>query len=141
MPGETPGRIQATRWLAQSERDLSDARFCAAGGRHALACFMAHQCAEKAVTSFLYASGAEDVWGHALADLCQDAMAFEPGFQTIQSSAILLDKHFFMARYPSALPGGIPADAYDGNESARAVEIASEVLAFCRQRIAEVHQA
>ncbi len=141
MPGKTPGRTQAALWFAQSERDLGDARFCASGNRHALACFMAHQCAEKAVTAFLFASGAEDVWGHALADLCQDAMAFEPGFQTIQSAAILLDKHYFMARYPSALPGGIPADAYDGNESARAVEIASDVFDFCRQRIAELPSA
>ena len=138
MPAEAQGRRQAARWLAQSERDLGDAGFCAAGSRHALACFMAHQCAEKAVTAFLYARGAEDVWGHALADLCQDAMAFEPGFQTIQSAAVLLDKHYFMARYPSALPGGIPADAYDANESTRAVEIATDVLGFCRQRIAEL---
>ena len=38
---------------------------------------MAQQCGEKAVAAFLFARGAERVWGNALADLCEDAMAFD----------------------------------------------------------------
>ena len=77
----------------------------AGAGRYALACFLCHQAAEKAVTAYLLARGAEGVWGHALADLCEDAMALDPSFDFIKSVAGLLDKHYLGARYPSALPG------------------------------------
>ena len=125
----------AARWLRQAVRDLADAEFVAAAGRHALACFLCHQAAEKAVTAYLLARGAEQVWGHALADLCEDAMAFDPSFDFIKSLAGLLDKHELGARYPSALPGGVPAEAYDSHDSERALEIAREVQEFVRGRL------
>jgi HEPN domain-containing protein len=126
----------ASLWLRQSERDLADAEFVAAAGRHALACFLAHQVAEKAVTAYLLARGAEQVWGHALADLCEDAMALDPSFDLVKSLAGLLDKHYLGARYPSTLPGGVPAEAYDKQDAARALEIARDVLRFVRERLA-----
>ena len=126
----------ASRWLRQAEHDLADAAFVAGGGRHALACFLCHQTAEKAVTAYLLARGAEHVWGHALADLCEDAMALDPSFDLIKSVAGLLDKHYLGARYPSTLPGGVPAEAFDAHDSARALEIARDVLQFVHQRLA-----
>ncbi|MBM3140349.1 MAG: HEPN domain-containing protein [Chloroflexi bacterium] len=141
MPGEGAAggpRAEHERWVRQARRDLEDARFAAEGGRHALACFLCHQFAEKAVTSYLYARGAEHVWGHALADLCEDAMALDPSFDLLKSSAALLDKHYLGARYPSALPGGIPADAYDATDAARALAIAEEVARFIDARMADV---
>ena len=142
----TPGAIagagdgasrDAARWLTQADHDLADAAFVAGAGRHALACFLCHQAAEKAVTAYLLARGAERVWGHALADLCEDAMALDPSFDFIKSVAGLLDKHYLGARYPSTLPGGVPAEAYDGHDAARALEIARDVLEFVRSRLAE----
>lgn len=121
-------------WMAQARHDMDAAEANAAQGRHALACFLSHQAAEKAVTGFLYSRGAEQVWGHALADLCEDALAFDPSFDLIKSVAMLLDKHYLGARYPSALPGGVPAEAHDGTDSARAVEIAREVLKAVAER-------
>ena len=53
----------AGRWMKQAGIDLADAEFVAASGRHALACFLSHQSAEKAVTGYLLARGAEMVWG------------------------------------------------------------------------------
>jgi HEPN domain-containing protein len=125
----------AGHWLRQAEHDLDDAEFVAAAGRHALACFLCHQVAEKAVTAYLLSRGAEHVWGHALADLCEDAIALDPSFDLIKSLAGLLDKHYLGARYPSALPGGIPAEAHDAHDSARALDIAREVLASVRSRV------
>ena len=110
----------------------------AGAGRHALACFLCHQAAEKAVTAYLLARGAEQVWGHALADLCEDAMALDPSFDFIKSVAGLLDKHHLGARYPSALPGGVPAEAFDRHDSDRALEIARQVHEFVRARLAEL---
>jgi HEPN domain-containing protein len=126
----------AGAWLAQSAHDLDDARFVSGSGRHALACFLSHQAAEKAVTAYLLARGAERVWGHALADLCEDALALDPSFDLIKTVAILLDKHFLGARYPSALPGGVPAEAYEAADSERAVEIAADVRHFVDERLA-----
>ncbi len=130
-------RRDAERWLTQAAYDLADAEYAASGGRHALACFLCHQAAEKTVTGYLLARGAERVWGHALADLCEDAMAVDPSFDLVKSLGGLLDKHYLGARYPSALPGGVPAEAYEGQDSGRALEIAREVLRFVRERLAD----
>lgn len=135
---ERPSRQQgaAERWLEQARHDLRDASFVADSGRHALGCFLCHQAAEKAVTAYLFARGAEQVWGHALADLCEDALAFDPSFDFVKSIAALLDKHYLGARYPSTLPGGVPALAYDAVDSGHAIEIASEVLRYVEARLA-----
>ena len=125
----------ASRWMTQSRADLADAEFLAASGRHALACFLCHQSAEKAVTSYLLARGAEMVWGHSLADLCEDAMAVEPSFDFMKSIGPLLDKHYMGARYPGGLPGGVPADVYEEYDSERALEIARDIIQFSQERI------
>ena len=129
-------RRGAARWLKQASYDLADAEFVAGTGRHALACFLCHQAAEKTVTAYLLARGAEQVWGHALADLCEDAMALDPSFDFIKSVAGLLDKYYLGARYPSGLPGGVPAEAFDGYDSARALEIARDVQRFVGDKLA-----
>lgn len=128
-------------WLRQADYDLADAAFVAAAGRHALSCFLCHQSAEKAVTAYLLARGAERVWGHALADLCEDAIALDPSFDLVKSVAVLLDKHHLGARYPSALPGGVPSEAHDHHDSARALELARHVREFVRARLAELHSS
>ncbi|MDP6822003.1 MAG: HEPN domain-containing protein [Dehalococcoidia bacterium] len=125
----------AERWMTQSATDLADAEFVAASGRHALACFLCHQSAEKAVTGYLLARGAEMVWGHSLADLCEDAMAVEPSFDFMKSIGPLLDKHYSGARYPGGLPGGVPAEVYEAYDSERALEIARDINQFSRERI------
>ena len=77
-------RAEGARWLAQADRDLDDARLAQEHERFNLACFMAQQCGEKAMKGFLYARGAEDVWGHSLADLCEDAKIFEMLFDVLK---------------------------------------------------------
>ena len=123
-------------WLRQSEHDLNDARMVSESGRHALACFLSHQAAEKAVTAYLLARGAERVWGHALADLCEDALTLDPSFDLIKTVAVLLDKHVLGARYPTALPGGVPAEAYEAADSERALEVAGDVRRSVDERLA-----
>jgi len=125
---------EAARWRAQAAYDLDDARFSAANGRHALACFLSQQSAEKAVAAFLFSKGADSVWGHALADLCEDAIALDPSFDLIKSVAILLDKYYSTTRYPTGLPGGVPHDAFDATDADRALEIAQDVLDFVDAR-------
>ena len=126
---------ETARWRRQAAFDLEDARHCADSGRYAPACFFSHQAAEKAVVAYLYARGAELVWGHGLADLCEDAMAFDPSFDLLKSSAAHLDKHYLGARYPSGIPAGVPSEVYDETDSDRAIAIAEEVLRFVDTRL------
>ena len=122
--------------MAQARRDQEGAVLAAEGGFHALACFLCQQAGEKAVTGYLFARGADHVWGHALADLCEDAMQLDASFDVVKSVAMLLDKYYLPTRYPTGLPGGVPYDVYDAVDSARALEIAGDVLQFVDTRLA-----
>jgi len=126
---------EGARWLRQAEQDLEDAEFLREGGRFNLACFMGQQAAEKAVKAFLYHRGAEDVWGHSLIDLCEDAKLFDMMFDVVKSDARQLDKYYEITRYPHHLPGGIPSAAFDRIDSDRAIDLAQEVVGFVRERI------
>ena len=125
-------KSEGARWMRQAEQDLEDARFLKEGGRHNLACFMGQQAGEKAVKAYLYHQGVEDVWGHSLADLCEDAKLLNMMFDVIKSMAILLDKYHDLTRYPHLLPGGVPSEAYNEEDSDRAVYIAQEVISFVK---------
>ena len=128
-------RDSSISWLAQADADLEAARANAEQDRHALACFLAHETAVKAVKGFLYKKGAEMVWGDHLSDLCEDAMAFDASFDFVKSVGALLDKHALGARNPDAVGGAVPAQLYDANDSGHSIEIASEVLEAVRVKI------
>ena len=85
---------QARRWLEQAKRDLEDARFNREGGRFALACFLAQQSAEKALKAFIYSAEADLVWGHSVANLCDDAARYDSEFSTLKPTLSPLDKYY-----------------------------------------------
>jgi HEPN domain-containing protein len=126
---------EGARWLRQAQQDLDDAEFTREGARFNLACFLGQQAAEKAIKAFLYFRGAEDVWGHSLIDLCEDAKIFEMFFDTIKSEARQLDKYYYITRYPEFLPGGIPSEAFDRVDADRAIELSTIVVDFVRERV------
>ena len=126
---------EGARWLRQSVQDLEDADFCRDGGRFNLACFLGQQAAEKAVKGYLYHRRVEDVWGHSLIDLCEDAKLFDMMFDTIKSIAQQLDKYFEITRYPSYLPGGIPSEAFDRVDADRSIELSQQVVEFVKERV------
>ena len=126
---------EAARWIRQAAQDLDDAGFASDGGRFNLACFLGQQAAEKAVKAFLFHRRVEDVWGHSLVDLCEDAKLFDMMFDTIKSEAGQLDKYFEITRYPSFLPGGIPSEAFDKVDADRSIDLSQRVVAFVKERI------
>ncbi len=128
---------EGDRWMRQAERDLEDGRFLQEGKRYNLACFVSQQAGEKALKAYLYHHGAEDVWGHSLADLCEDAKVLNRMFDVIKSLAVLLDKYHDLTRYPHMLPGGIPSEAYDEVDAERAIHIAQEVISFVKVQMVE----
>jgi HEPN domain-containing protein len=126
---------EAARWLEQARRDLDDARFAASGARWNLACFLSQQAAEKALKAFLYARGAEAVWGHSVAELCQEAAAQDAAFGALRVEAAALDQYYIPTRYPNGLPGGIPADAYVRTDAERALGLCAAVIDLVGARI------
>ena len=128
-------RKEGARWFRQAIQDLDDAGFSRDGSRFNLACFLGQQAAEKALKAYLYHRGAEDVWGHSLIDLCEDAKLFDMFFDTVKSEARQLDKYYEITRYPSYLPSGIPSEAFDEVDADRSIELAQGVVDFVRERI------
>lgn len=128
-------RKEGARWFRQAMQDLDDADFSRDGSRFNLACFLGQQAAEKALKAYLYHRGAEDVWGHSLIDLCEDAKLFDMFFDTVKSEARQLDKYYEITRYPSFLPSGIPSEAFDKVDADRSIELAQGVVDFVRERI------
>ena len=128
-------KSEATRWLRQAEQDLMDASYNKDGERFNISCFLCQQASEKAIKAFLYLKGAEDVWGHSLIDLCEDAKIFDMFFDTIKSEARQLDKYYELTRYPEFLPGGICSEAFDANDADRAYELSGFVVGFVKERI------
>ena len=129
-------KAEGARWLRQARQDLDDASFAKDGERFNLACFLGQQAAEKAVKGYLYFRGAEDVWGHSLIDLCEDARLFDMMFDVLKSDARQLDKYFEITRYPSFLPSGIPSEAFDGIDADRSIDLSQRVLKFVEERMA-----
>ena len=62
-------------------------------------------------------------------------MQLDTSFDVIKSVAMLLDKYHQPTRYPTGLPGGVPHDVYDQVDSARALEIARDVLQFVSTKL------
>ena len=125
---------EGRRWLLQGEQDLNDGEFNLSGKRYNVTCFLAQQSAEKALRAYLFSKGAEEVWGHSVAELCKDAQTFDPAFSQLDPKASPLDKYYIPTRYPNALPGGIPSKAFDENDAKKAIRLAKEVIEFVKLR-------
>ena len=56
-------------------------------------------------------------------------------FDTIKAEARQLDKYYDITRYPTYLPSGIPAEAFDDIDAERALELAEIVVRFVEPRV------
>ncbi len=121
-------RDEGLRWLGQARRDLDDARYLQEGERWSLTCFHAQQAAERALKGLLILRGAEDPWGHSVADLAQLAVSLDERWRSWRVDVTGLDLYYIPTRYPDALPGGLPADAFTGDDAERALGKAQGVL-------------
>jgi HEPN domain-containing protein len=131
-------RLEGERWLAQAEDDLEAGRVLLAVGKHPQAAFMAQQAGEKALKGLWFALGL-DPWGHSLARLVRDL----PGewgqkLSPLLSLALALDKLYIPTRYPDALPGLTPKEAYTREEAEAALAHAEVILERVRQAFTEI---
>ena len=128
-------KLEGQRWLRQARRDLNDAGFNRKGGRFNVACFLAQQAAEKSLKAYLYAGEKEIVWGHSAGDLCERCVVLDAEFEKISDAASALDKYYIPTRYPNALPGGIPSEAFDEVDAQRSLVLSQEILDFVTLRL------
>ncbi len=126
-------RQEAERWLAQAEDDLAAARVLRQAGHHALAAFHGQQAGEKALKG-LWRRLDLDPWGHSAVRLLGE---LPPGRTNLDVEALLplaaaLDKLYIPTRYPDALPGITPSEAFTEEEATRAIEQAGRLMEAVR---------
>lgn len=122
-------RTNAERWLAAARDDLESARYLAAGGRFAPACFFAQQAAEKAVKAVHYRQGARSVIGHNVRALVERLSPRSSTLDALLDAARELDLFYVPTRYPNGLDSGTPAEAFSAAQSARAMDLAERFIA------------
>jgi HEPN domain-containing protein len=126
---------EAERWPAQSRYDLDAARYDAAGGFWAHACFNAQQAAEKACKALLYGSGQRIVLGHSVAELTKECAAIAPEMQALASDAAAVDRYYIPTRYPNGLPGGVPAESFFESDAQDAIAIAERIVQIVTREV------
>ena len=135
-PAKDP-RGEGERWLAQARHDLEVARLTGREGHCAYACFLSQQAAEKALKAILYTGGERIVIGHSVLELARRARARAPGLQTHDALAGTLDQYYVATRYPSGLPGGVPFEAFTGEQARAAVDGAARFVEIAAAFVTE----
>lgn len=103
---------------------------------YSLACFVSQQAAEKTLRAYLICQGLEVIREHSVGRLAKRAASYDPEFAQIKTWAALLDKYYIPTRYPNGLAsGGIPAEAYDDQDAARAVELAEKLFGVVEAKL------
>ncbi|NWF96774.1 MAG: HEPN domain-containing protein [Candidatus Thorarchaeota archaeon] len=121
-------------WLRQAEYDIQTAIGLAREGRHAWACFVAQQSAEKSLKAVLEKMGLPS-WGHDLIELLraiEQRLSFD---NSLRESCHRLNLYYIAARYPDAFSSGVPEDKFSKEQSASALRDAQEVLVFASEAV------
>ncbi|MBI5810594.1 MAG: HEPN domain-containing protein [Deltaproteobacteria bacterium] len=125
---------EADRWLRQAENDLKASEWNQQGGFYSSACFLAQQSAAKALRSFLFLESEDAREARSVADLLDRAMTYEEEFRKFVGSSTSLDIYYKTARFPDALPGGIPAEVISNKDSRDAIKQASDILSVVEKK-------
>jgi HEPN domain-containing protein len=104
--------LEARRWLAQAWDDWEAGKLLLERGKHAQAAFLAR---------LLQGLPPEEA----------------PAFHPLLPQALALDKLYIPTRYPDALPGLTPKEAYTEEEAKKALEDAQAVLKAVEVRLGQ----
>ncbi len=129
----TDDHYQALRWIATADDDLQAARSLEREGMYAHACFLAQQCAEKAVKAAWIRMG-QDRWGHSIQALIR---GFPPDLTPPQwvswtEQAATMDRYYIPTRYPNGLPDLTPGESYFAADARSAIELGERFLSASR---------
>jgi HEPN domain-containing protein len=66
---------------------------------------------------------------HSVARLLKSTNRYDPGLKPIKGTAGL-DKYYIPTRYPNGLPGEVPYEAFDEEDSQKAIGLALKVADY-----------
>ena len=125
---------EADRWLRQAEYDLKVSEWNQQGGFYAPSCFWAQQAAGKSLRAFLFLNKEDAIETRSVADLLDRAMTYAEEFRGFIGSSTSLDIYYKTARFPDALPGGIPGEIISEKDSRDAIKQASDIIAVIESK-------
>ena len=113
MNGESPERD----WFEKANQDLEMARRALGPGQPMpeMACYHAHQCAEKYLKGYLIAHSVPFRFVHDLIYLTQLCIAQESAFEDIMPAIEILDEYGATTRYP--MEGSVEPDIEAAKEA------------------------
>jgi len=128
-------RSDARLWLRQAEDHYRFARAALTGNFHAQCCFIAQQVAEKATKAVHYQLGVRTVTGHSIHVLLRKLNARAGVTEELLQIGGQLDQYYVSTRYPDALPGVAPRDAFSRDQAGSALRAAGKVLRWARTQL------
>lgn len=125
----------AKLWLRQAEDDYRFGRSALQGRFFAQTCFIAQQVAEKAVKAVCYRYSSRAVIGHSVQKLLRQLNSRAAVTDQLVELGGELDQYYVSTRYPDALPGIVPADAFSQAQARHALGAARKVLTWARSQL------
>jgi len=127
--------MKSQTWLEEAKWDLENARILFNNDRYNTAIFNSQQAAEKAVKALLFSYNLNG-WGHSIVSLLKKYNEKKNrSINVIVKEARNLDREYFSTRYPDALPGITPHEAYDKDDAEHAIKQAEKILNFVDDEI------
>lgn len=126
---------EANRWWEQAGNDLEFAHMALREEFFHQACFIAQQCAEKAVKAIGYRLGDRTIIGHSVVVLVERYAEQVPALADLNEEAGILDQYYVPTRYPNGLPGGVPFAAFHEPQARAAIEAAERFVRLAREYI------
>ena len=128
-------RNDAQLWLRQAADDYRFGRLALRNQFHAQACFIAQQAAEKAVKAVAYHLGMRPVVGHSIHALLKRLNARGRVTEKLLVLGGELDQYYIATRYPDALPGITPSDAFSEAQARIALQAARRILSWAQAHL------
>jgi HEPN domain-containing protein len=122
-------------WLRQAQDDYRFGRAALTGRFHAQACFIAQQVAEKAVKAVHYKLSGSPVIGHSVQALLKRLNARAQVTGELVTLGGELDQYYVSTRYPDALPGVVPSDAFSAAQARSALRAANKILRWATLQV------
>lgn len=121
-------------WLKYADDDLRAAAELIKAGLYNLACFHAHQAAEKYLKAFLVRHKVNPPRIHKLPTLISLCRQIAGEFEELQQNALMLDMYYIPTRYPNAPVGSLPEGLPNEADAQRAFDIAKQIQDFIKSR-------
>ena len=123
-------------YIVQGTRDLEAAKIMLSSGMYEWACFLSHQCGEKAIKAVLEYNGIIER-GHSLKRLLQvyNSTTGNDVPEILHNNLGKLDVYFISARHVTAFDIGTPMEHHSRLMAEEAISIAEDLLEWSEKEI------